>query len=230
MTNTQSIARSRPVQAPTNCILHGDCVTLMGGPASASADFALTDPPYLVRYRDRAGRTIANDNNGHWLLSAVTELHRVLKDGSFCISFYGWDQADQFITAWRRAGFRLVGHVVFRKRYGSSTRFLEHRHEQAYLLAKGYVVPPVMPFPDVLDWRYTDNKLYPTQKPLEVLRPFISTFTQPGDLVLDPFCGSGSTLVAARELGRNFLGMELDGGHHRTACQRLGCPLTVSAA
>ena len=213
----------RPVTTPANRVMHGDCIKLMRRLDTASVDFALTDPPYLVRYRDRFGRTVANDDNGRWLLPAFTELHRVLKDGSFCLSFYGWNQADRFIAAWRAAGFRLVGHAVFRKRYGSSARFLEHRHEQAYLLAKGDARPPVIPLPDVLDWTYTGNRLHPTQKPVEVLRPFIETFTQPGELVLDPFCGSGSTLVAARDMDRRFLGIELDYRHHRTACRRLGC-------
>lgn len=214
----------RPLTSPAvNRVMHGDCIKLMRRMDTASIDFALTDPPYLVRYRDRSGRTVANDDNGRWLQPAFTELHRVLKDSSFCLSFYGWNEADRFISAWRAAGFRLVGHAVFRKRYGSSARFLEHRHEQAYLLAKGNARPPATPFPDVLDWIYTGNRLHPTQKPVEILQPFIQAFTKPGDLVLDPFCGSGSTLVAARGLGRGFLGIELDYRHHRTACRRLGC-------
>jgi DNA modification methylase len=40
--------------------------------------------------------------------------------------------------------------------------------------------------------------------------------------VLDPFCGSGSSLVAARDAGCAYLGIELDADHHRTACKRLG--------
>jgi len=51
---------------------------------------------------------------------------------------------------------------------------------------------------------------HPTQKPLAVMRHFIETLTNPGDTVLDPFAGSGSTLVAAAELGRAPLGIELD--------------------
>ena len=207
----------------TNCILQGDCVQVLRAFPAGAANFVLTDPPYLVRYRDRSGRTIANDNNSQWLLPAFSQVYRVLQDDAFCLSFYGWNHADQFIAAWRQAGFRLAGHVVFKKRYGSSTRFFHHHHEQAYLLAKGQVEPPAAPFPDVLDWRYTGNRLHPTQKPVDVLSPFIHAFTKPGDLVLDPFCGSGSSLVAAKQQGRNFLGVELDPVHHRTACQRLGC-------
>lgn len=205
-----------------NRIVHGDCIKLMRRLPTASVDFILTDPPYLVRYRDRHGRTVANDNNhGHWLTPAFAEMHRLLKDGTFCISFYGWNQADRFIAAWRDAGFRIVGHLVFRKAYASSTRFLSHHHEQAYLLAKGEVRLPQTVLPDVLDWVYTGNRLHPTQKPVEPLKQLVSTFSRPGSLVLDPFCGSGSTLVAAHELGRAFLGMELDYRHHRTASARL---------
>jgi predicted RNA methylase len=76
---------------------------------------------------------------------------------------------------------------------------------------------PPAPLPDVMDWTYTGNRLHPTQKPLSILRPLIEVFSKPGEIVLDPFCGSGSTLAAAQELGRRFVGIELDPTHHRTA-------------
>nr|WP_290915045.1 DNA methyltransferase [Hyphomonas sp. 34-62-18] len=207
--------------APRNCILQGDCIDLMRALPAGSADFILTDPPYIARFRDRQGRTVANDDNGRWLVPAVREMHRVLKPGGFCVSFYGWSHVDRFVQAWRGAGFRIVGHIVFRKRYASSTRFLSYEHEQAYLLAKGDVCPPEKPIPDVIDFPYTGNRLHPTQKPVRALMPLIECFSKPGELVLDPFCGSGSTLVAARNLGRDWLGCELSAEHHATATQRL---------
>lgn len=73
---------------------------------AASVEFVLTDPPYIVRYRDRQGRTVANDNNADWLAPAFAHMDRVLKQGSFCVSFYGWIKADLFIQAWHAAGFR----------------------------------------------------------------------------------------------------------------------------
>lgn len=54
------------------------------------------------------------------------------------------------------------------------------------------------------------NRTHPNQKPLDLMRWFIENHTQPGDLVLDPFAGSGSTGVAAIQAGREFLGFELD--------------------
>jgi site-specific DNA-methyltransferase (adenine-specific) len=193
----------------------------MGDIRTASVDFILTDPPYITHYRDRSGRTVANDNHADWLFPAFAQMHRVLKPSTFCVSFYGWNRVDLFMAAWRAAGFRPVGHIVFRKHYASKAGFLRGEHEAAYLLAKGEVKHPAEPIGNVLDWRYTGNLLHPTQKPVEPLRQLIAAFCPAGGLVLDPFAGSGSTLVAARETGRDYLGIELDAAHHATATHRM---------
>jgi adenine-specific DNA-methyltransferase len=73
----------------------------------------------------------------------------------------------------------------------------------------------------VLEWKYSGNRLHPTQKPLCVLTPLIQSFSRPGDVVLDPFCGSGSTLLAAKLQGRNFIGIELDPRYFEIARNRL---------
>ena len=205
-------------------VLLGDCVERMRAMSAGSVDFVLTDPPYLVRYRDRSGRSLLNDDSDAWLEPAFAQMYRLLKPDSFLVSFYGWDAVDRFVSAWRGAGFQIAGHIVFGKPYASSIGYLERRHEQAYLLVKGRPRRPVCPLPDVLGWSYTGNRLHPTQKPVSILKPLIESFSAPGGTVLDPFCGSGSTLAAAHSLGRRFVGMELDPVHHRTASERLGCP------
>jgi adenine-specific DNA-methyltransferase len=204
-----------------NTVLQGDCLNVMRQLRSGSVDFVLTDPPYLAHYRSRDGRTVANDNNAAWLKPAFADIFRVLCRDSFCVSFYGWHQADKFIAAWREAGFRLAGHLTFTKRYPSTERFLRYHHENAYLLAKGNPPPPSERIPDVLEWKYSGNKLHPTQKPLCVLTPLVQSFSRPGDVVLDPFCGSGSTLLAAKLQGRQFIGIELDPKYCEIACDRL---------
>ncbi|HEV3278444.1 MAG TPA: DNA methyltransferase [Terriglobia bacterium] len=204
-----------------NDLIHGDCLRVLPRLPSGSVNFILTDPPYLARYKGRDGRTVMNDDNDAWLKPAFAEMHRVLEEGSFCASFYGWPKADKFIEAYRAAGFRLVGHLAFPKRYTSSTRFLRYQHECAHLLAKGYPPHPEETIGDVIDWTYSGNKLHPTQKPLSVLLPLIETFSRAGGTVLDPFAGSGSTLIAARMLGRPYIGVELDARYHAAAIRRL---------
>jgi site-specific DNA-methyltransferase (adenine-specific) len=209
------------ISSQANTILHGDCLNLLPTLPAGSADFILTDPPYITRYRSRDGRIVPNDDNDAWLKPAFAEMYRVLTPDRFCVSFYGWPHADRFLAAWRAAGFRLVGHFVFPKRYTSAQKFLRYQHECAYLLAKGDPSPPGSPPADVIAWQYTGNRLHPTQKPLSILEPLIKAFCDPGGLVLDPFAGSGSTLAAALSLGRRYLGIELDAGYHAIARKRL---------
>ena len=209
------------LSVPANTILHGDCISIMRSLPAKSVDFILTDPPYLVRYKDREGRSIQSDSNSDWLMPAFAEAYRVLKQDRFMVSFYGWTQVEKFFQAWHKAGFRIVGHLVFRKQYASKSRFLKYQHEQAYLLAKGNPSLPQNPIADIVDMAYSGNKFHPTQKPVAGLKPLIEAFTQPGDIVLDPFCGSGSTLLAANILYRRYLGIELDPQYHAAAKQRL---------
>lgn len=204
-----------------NAILHGDCLSLLPTLPAKSADFILTDPPYLVNYRDRSGRSVPNDGDDAWLRPAFAEMFRVLKPDSFAVSFYGWPSADKFLHAYRAAGFRVVGHLMFPKRYASSTGFVKYQHESAHLLVKGTPWSTVTTISDVIEWNYTGNTLHPTQKPVEALMKLIDAFCPVGGLVLDPFAGSGSTLAAARMLNRCWLGIELDARYFDIACTRL---------
>jgi adenine-specific DNA-methyltransferase len=97
----------------------------------------------------------------------------------------------------------------------------ENRAWPCWRARHGDVQPPAQPIPDVIDFRYTGNKLHPTQKPTSALMPLISSFFPQGGVVLDPFAGSGSTLVDAKQLGRRFLGFELDPQHHSAATAHL---------
>src|SRR3989442_9143170 len=140
------------IQDYVNAILHGDCCFIMRRLPANSIDLVLTDPPYLINYRPRDGRSIAGDRNNNWLVPAFAEAYRVLKPGGLCISFYGWSSAESYLAAWRQAGFRPEGHIVWIKSYPSSSGLVEPRHEQAYLLGKGFPRRPLSPISDVQNW------------------------------------------------------------------------------
>jgi DNA modification methylase len=214
-------AQSSVQQQLTNTITHGDCIQVMGQMPANSVDFILTDPPYLVNYRDRDGRTIQNDANADWLKPAMREAYRVLKQDRVAIMFYGWTKVDVFFDAWKEAGFQPVGHLVFQKTYSSKSRFVRYHHEQAYLLAKGRPPLPKQPLADVIEMPYSGNKLHPTQKPVAALAPLVRSFSLPGELVFDPFAGSGSSCAAALLTGRKYLGIEMDSEYFQQASARL---------
>lgn len=83
-------------------------------------------------------------------------------------------------------------------------------------------------------WRYPKsvlhfdsiNGVHPSEKPLALYEYLVSTYSRRGDLILDPFAGSGTTLVAARNLGRHYIGCDLSAEYVEIARQRLAQPYT----
>src|ERR1700744_1589109 len=147
----------------------------------------------------------------------MAETYRVLKQDRVAVMFYGWTKVDAFFEAWRSAGFQPVGHIVFRKSYRSKSRFLRYKNEQPFRPAKGRPPLPKQPLGDVIDMPYSGNKLHPTQKPVEPLAQLIRSFTLPGELVLDPFAGSGSSCAAALLTGRKYIGVEMVDAYYQQA-------------
>lgn len=205
-----------------NRIHLSDCIPLMHSMPEGSIDLIVTDPPYLVNYTSRDGRTLQGDVRDDWLQPAFAAMFKVLRNDAFAISFYGWNSTDKFMAAWKQAGFRMAGHFVFAKHYASRKGYTEARHECAYLLAKGRPETPAQAPKDVMPWgRYTGNRYHPTQKPVEILRPLIRAYSDIGDIVLDPFAGSGSTVLTAKQLRRSWIGIEMDATYHQNAIKRL---------
>ena len=215
-----------PISEFVNRVICGDSTEVMAAMPAGSVDLVVTDPPYGARYRDRSGRSVANDGDLAWLAPAFREAARVLKDDGFFVSFYGWHRAAEFLAAWKAAGLHPFAHFVWTKPYGSNARtarYVEYRHECAYLLVKHFYPPRIPPFAlrDVLPWDYTGNRRHPTEKPVSGIRPLIEAFSRRGDIVLDPFAGSGTTAVAAALSGRRYVAIELDARYCAVARERL---------
>ena len=85
--NTAQGLEPRNTKIAAESIILGDCIAVMKRMAATSIDFVLTDPPYLVGYQDRSGRSIANDRDDAWLKPAFAQIYRVLQPNSFCVSF-----------------------------------------------------------------------------------------------------------------------------------------------
>ena len=210
-------APTKPISAFLGRAILGDCVQVMQTMPAASVDMVVTDPPYLVNYRPRDGRSIAGDRDAAWLEPSFREMYRVLKPNTFLATFYGWPWVDRFMAAWRESGFRPVSHLIWCKPYSSYSGYTEGHHEVGYLLAKGSPPRPAKPISDVLPWEYTGNPLHPNQKPVCAIAPLIEAFSRAGDVILDPFAGSGTTGVAAKMLGRGFVLIEKEERYWRRA-------------
>jgi adenine-specific DNA-methyltransferase len=73
--------------ASINTFINGDCLKLLPALPAGSANFVLTDPPYLANYKPRDGRSVPNDDNGgEWLKPAFAEMYRVLAPDTFAVT------------------------------------------------------------------------------------------------------------------------------------------------
>jgi site-specific DNA-methyltransferase (adenine-specific) len=205
-------------------VYHGDCLEVMPLLPSDSIDLVVTDPPYLVGYRgrwDADNREIVGDRDTSWLPPAFSEVWRLMKRDSFCVSFYGWPHSDLFVGTWKAIGFRILSHLAFVKNVWGLGRFSRGQHETAYLLAKGSPQVPESGIPDVIEWEREQEAFHPNQKPVQALYPLFGSYAPEEGIVMDPFMGSGSTLRAAKDYGLRAIGIEIEEKYCRLAAGRL---------
>ena len=133
------------------------------------------------------------------------ELYRVLKKNTHLYLFCDHQTAFVVKPIGEAAGFRFWKPLIWDKRKIGMGYHYRARYEMILFFEKGKRRLNDLSIPDILE---ADRifRGYPTEKPVAVSRILVSQSSEPGELVVDPFVGSGSTGVAALELGRNFLG------------------------
>jgi adenine-specific DNA-methyltransferase len=205
-------------------LYHGDCRDVLHCIPSQTADMALTDPPYLVSYKGRWGSrqgAIRGDADASWLTPVFVEIWRILAEDALCFSFYGWPHADTFMTVWKLVGFRPISQIVCVKNVWGLGYFTRSQHESAYLLAKGKPGKPAKAISDVVEWKRVRSAQHPNQKPLGTIAKIVAAYSKPLDCIVDPFAGSGTTLVAAQVLGRHAIGIEIEERYCEITAKRL---------
>lgn len=188
----------------------GDSLELLCREPAASVGAVVTDPPYGISWTDSKGRGVLNDDGPFvwWMRSA----HNALRRGGPIVCFTRWDVAEPFRLALGWAGFTVRSMIVWDKLWGGqgdTRRTLAPSHEIAWLATKGNWRLPGKRTRDVISVpRVRDGRTHPAEKPVAMLREIVRTVTRPGDVVLDPFMGTGSTAEACLAEGRSFVGIE----------------------
>lgn len=222
------------IQEYINKIVHGDCLDVLARLPPDSVDMIFTDPPYghknndgdlnsrLNHCRKVDNRPIVNDDQETMrqvVSSALDQAARILKRSSSCcccccsgggpsptfawlaqrmdeggLDFFHsviWDKRNPGL-GWRYR--RQHEMIMIAHRSGGHLRWADDSVTQCNIIA---MLPP-------------RKRIHPNEKPLNLVRRFIALHTLPGDLVVDPFAGSGTTAVACHELGRRFICIECD--------------------
>ena len=198
----------------TNKIINADCIEYMKTMPKNCIDLIITDPPYgdNVAYGFN-NKTIRNNENPLINCSALFEMYRVLKRNSSLYLFTNWKHYP-FLTEFvmRYTNFKIRHLVVWKKHnFGLGWAF-RHQYELILILEKGKPKYNLKNFSDVQTCSHINhNKLnHSHEKPIDLLVKMVEHSSNEGDLVLDPFAGSGSTCKACEKLGRRWIGVELD--------------------
>ena len=183
------------------------------------ANLVVTDPPYNVDVEETAGK-ILNDNMSdgdfyQFLLSMFTQVENHMEDDASIYVFHADTEGLNFRKAFKEAGFYLSGCCIWKKNslvLGRSPYQWQHEPCLYGWKKKG----KHQWFSDrkqTTIWEYDrpkSSKDHPTMKPIQLMAYPIQNSSMRGTIVLDPFLGSGSTLIAADQTGRICYGIELD--------------------
>ena len=222
-----------------NEVYQGDCLQLMKRIPEKTVDFVLTDPPYGIDFRSfrlskrEDGGRIANDSFEDWkrmLPGMFSEFKRVLTATGCCACFNGGGNKSLNTSIFIMEAvkyFHLEQVLVWRKNMGLGWRY-RPAYETIVVLSNGE---------NRYNFYDTSRKCvnvieginqiipkagdHPTPKPVRLLRRLLEIHSIPGQLVLDPFAGGGSTGVACKQMGRNYILMELEARYCDMARNRI---------
>lgn len=203
-----------------NKIHNIDCLKGLKLIENESIDLILTDPPYGLNTNG-----ISNDTNLDSYYSILPECNRVLKKDAFFITFFSSKylplafQNNPFKYFWNFVLYCPNGQVnspIGYTKYMSCIVFKKgnpkmiKRSKDIFVDTPGRMVEPDEGFID-----------HPTPKPKTFIMEILKMFSKEGDLILDPFIGSGATAIACKLTNRNFIGFEIDKKYCQLSLKRL---------
>ena len=199
-----------------------------------SIDLVVTDPPYEVITGGKNGGVkgkpsgILKENKQ--LMESIpkadlwlSECFRVMKDGTHIYIMTNTLNLTNYLNIINDVGFKLHNLLVWNKNNTTPNRWYMKNCEYVIFARKGFAKSINNPSSQTVHNfdNIIGNKQHPTEKPVELMKLYVGNSSQVGDTVLDPFMGSGSTGVACKELGRNFIGVELDKQYFDIATKRI---------
>ena len=218
-----------------NKIYNLDVLELLKNIEYECVDLVVTDPPYKVisggkphKKGQPSGMLSKNDgkifkHNDIKPEIWIPEIYRVLKEGSHCYIMTNTINLENYLRICRETGFGLHNVLCWEKNNVTPSRWYMKNCEFTLFLRKGKAKTinnvgskMIHQFDNIIG-----NKIHPTEKPVELMKFYIANSSNIDDLVFDPFSGSGSTLIAAKELGRKYLGCEIDKEYYDISLNRL---------
>lgn len=206
----------------------GDCVEVMKSLPSNSVDLIVTDPPYKVTSKgcsgtmsgywveERTNKGKIFDNNDTDIEDYIDGFYRILKDGTHCYIMCNQLNLPHFLEVIGKSEFKYVKCLIWDKGNKICGRFYMNCFEYIIMLRKGRERPiNDCGMPDilrVLNIKTLDKEgknIHDSEKPIRLMQILIEQSTNEGEVVFEPFMGSGTTGVASVQSKRNFIGVEI---------------------
>lgn len=212
-------------------IHYGDCMDFLPKLESNSIAAVVTDPPYGIKFR--SNHREASEKFDYIIGDDAVpedwfgEAFRVTRQDGCMMCFCRWDTAEDFRVAMTDNGWIIKSQVIWdRVVHGSGDleRQFGPQHDTIWFAVKSneFRFPGDRPKSVYRFMRVNGNNLvHPSQKPLALMERIVLDLTKPGDIVLDPFCGSGTTGAACVKHNRDFIGIEKSKGYYLLAGERL---------
>jgi site-specific DNA-methyltransferase (adenine-specific) len=217
-------------------IIKGDCIEEMEKLESNSVDLAFLDPPYKLSQAYSSSVDSDNILAVASIYPTALELKRIVKQGNFACVIYDNRILPLVLDAFRRAGWKYLRFLTLYRRCGNAFRMHGWMSTSDCILLFQNGEGKENYYGKCSHDVYVKEKLekvgfnHPAQKPLDVCKNIIQRLTQEGDMVIDPYCGSGTIPVACKELNRNFIGIDNCEEYIETTNKRLTNASTVQKA
>lgn len=213
-------------------IITGNAMAILGTWPDETVDAIITDPPYGLRYVstrpvDEADYKPMIAGDRYPCIWWLGDAYRVTRPGGCLLCFCNWKTQETWRMAIECAGYTIRSHVIWDRVWhgtGNVKGSFAPQHDIIWFAVKGaYVLPNTRPN-DVMRVKRIGWPEHPNEKPVELMRQLVRAVTREGDTILDPFCGTGSTLVAAKLEHRRYTGIEIDPVWAEYATNRLQEP------
>jgi len=213
-------------------IVHGDSLEALLKMPTGIADLALLDPPYYDYHtghrKDKDSKLSQSlvQQDREEQLRTVEECIRVLKMDRTFWFFTNWSEAWWFQARFMPRGL-IRNQIIWNKgnwTAGDLTGSFGNMYEVIFFGVKGQWKLKDKRLNDLKDWeipRKGTDRVHPTEKPVELYTKIIELTTDPGDLIIDPYLGSGASAEAAILTDRNFIGYDLDEHYYNISTRRV---------
>lgn len=228
-----------------NQIYNGDCLELMKSIPDGSIDLIVTDPPYKLTQRGSSGTM-----SGYWATDAarkgtvfehndieieqyLPEFYRTLKEDAHCYIMCNNLNMPHFFDVIGKSKFHFVKLLVWDKQTKICGKYYMGQIEFIFFLRKGKDKPindcgvsDLLSFPNKKEKNADGFNIHDSQKPIGLMQTLIRNSSNIGDIVLEPFAGSGTTCIAALRENRKYIGIELDQHYYEVAKKRIETELS----